>query len=291
MGESVARSQSAKPSRRLGILIDSFKLSTWICVSIVGYSAISWLLPRLQSILLWVPTILLAWASLDALLMHAGLRRNIWMEGVQKGVTNAVSGGKIVSASGPDGQIVVFLVGAQVNHALGIFSPGVARFVAYFDDIASNLEQRREEFGMLGASSWIADKERSASNDMLYIYYFRTIKGVNKFAQDASHANGWNWYNKFSKQHKHIALRHELYHVPAGHWSNVFLNSHRTLIGATTYKDESLGEWTTMLRSANTKRLRTLWGRMGEGSESLRSGGLSHCVRRACLRPRPKKRV
>jgi hypothetical protein len=35
------------------------------------------------------------------------------------------------------------------------------------------------------------------------------------------------------KGNTHLAIRHELYHVPKNHWENVFSNSRPTLFGAT----------------------------------------------------------
>lgn len=204
--------------------------------------------------------------------MLAGLRKNTWSAGVQEGKTTAVNNPDQIPASGPNGQIIVFLVGARVNHPLGILAPGVRTFVNYFGSMADDLESRRSEYGMLGSSSWIANKERSSNNDILFIYYFRTVDGVNKFAHDASHLNGLKWYTRFSKHHKHLALRHELYHIPAGHWENIFLNSHPTLIGATSYYDGGQGKWATMLQPGTAEPLQSMWGRMG--SDKLRSQGV-----------------
>jgi hypothetical protein len=39
---------------------------------------------------------------------------------------------------------------------------------------------------MLGGSSWTGNKERASNNDILYIYYFKDIEGVQKFAQDVA---------------------------------------------------------------------------------------------------------
>jgi hypothetical protein len=48
--------------------------------------------------------------------MHRGIRRNVWMTDVREGVTTAANTTGDGPTSGPNGQIVVFLVGAWVNH-------------------------------------------------------------------------------------------------------------------------------------------------------------------------------
>jgi hypothetical protein len=50
----------------------------------------------------------------------------------------------------------------------------------------TDLERKRTKYGMLGGSSWTGNKERASNNDILYIYYFKDIEGVQKFAQDVA---------------------------------------------------------------------------------------------------------
>ncbi len=104
----------------------------------------------------------------------------------------------------------------------------------------------------------------------MYIYYFRTIHRVNKFAAYIAHTGGWTWYNPFAKKHKRLVLRHELYKVPAGHRDDNFVNSQPTLIGASAFSDGTDDRQFTMLLCERSKSYRTFWGRMGAGSETVR---------------------
>ncbi|KAK5123526.1 hypothetical protein LTR85_002564 [Meristemomyces frigidus] len=271
-------SQAARSNRRLGIIIDNFTLSTWLCLAAGLYGTISYALPSAARALLVLPLAVLILRTSDALLIMSGLRHNRWMDGVIEGTVTAIppDAQDDLASGGNNGNIVVFLVGARVNHPLGILAPGAKEFVDYFSSMARDLEKERQDFGMLGASSWLANKERSSDNDILLIYYFRTVAGVEKFAHSESHRKGWEWYTKWSKQYKHLALRHELYHVPAGHHENVFLNSHPTLVGATawpleTSEKDGAGAWRSPLIAADKKALRTMWGRMGKNSQELRT--------------------
>jgi hypothetical protein len=50
---------------------------------------------------------------------------------------------------------------------------------------------------------------------------------------------------KYEKQYGHLAIRHEIYHVPRNRWEDVYLNSRRAGFGATAFevgKDEGRGE-------------------------------------------------
>ncbi|KAK6386470.1 hypothetical protein LTR65_008943 [Meristemomyces frigidus] len=276
--EPAPLSQAARSSRRLGIVIDNFTLSTWLCLAASIYGTLSYALPSAARALLLLPLAVLLLRTSDALLIFAGLRHNRWMDGVVQGTATAIPPDQQddLIAGGTNGDIVVFLVGARINHPLGILAPGAKDFVDYFSSMARDLEKERKDFGMLGTSSWLANKERSSDNDILLIYYFRTVAGVEKFAHSEAHRKGWEWYTKWSKQYKHLALRHELYHVPAGHHENVFINSHPTLVGATAWSAEAPDDkggadaWRNPLLMADKKALRTMWGRMGRGSEELR---------------------
>ena len=77
-----------------------------------------------------------------------------------------------------DGGIAVFLVGARINHPLGILALGAEEFVSYFSTMENSLEIEAKKYSILGASSRIANKERKTNNEILYIYYFWAVEGV-----------------------------------------------------------------------------------------------------------------
>jgi len=199
--------------------------------------------------------------------MHYGFMHNIYMDHVVRGAYTAQMPKPDGTYKLSDEEVMVFMVGACLNHPLGILAPGVNDFVQYFASMKTDLEKNRAKYGMLGGSSWTGNKERATNNDILYIYYFKDIEGVQKFAQDVAHRDGWDWYTKFMKGNSHLAIRHELYHVPKNHWENVFLNSHPTLFGATVSQVKSEGEkerWMgPVLVDGKDSKLKTIRGRLG----------------------------
>lgn len=137
----------------LQILLDSFTPATWACIVALSYGIVGWLLSASHQLLLVAPALVLLWKFADMILMIYGFRVNNWASEVLEGPTTAVNTPGEEATSGPDGQIVVFLVGARVNRPLGVLAPGVQKVVAYFSDMNSDLEKRWENFGMLGSSS------------------------------------------------------------------------------------------------------------------------------------------
>ena len=147
----------------------------------------------------------------EVALITSGLKRNHLTKEVVPGITT------VLGPEGKNDDIVVYMVGARANHPLGPLAPGVKELFSYFSQMSQALHLQREEYGMLGTSAWMS-KERSSQNDTMEVFYFRSVEGLHKFANEPNgpHAKAWSWYTKFSKQYKHIAIRHELYHVPKG---------------------------------------------------------------------------
>lgn len=87
----------------------------------------------------------------------------------------------------------------------------------------------------------------------------------------------WSWWNRNTKTHPHLSIYHEVYHAPAGHWENIYVNSHASHFASTThkYKDETTGEdmWASPVVDAGRGVLRTSLSRMarGDGEEHKRS--------------------
>lgn len=56
---------------------------------------------------------------------------------------------------------------------------------------SADLEEKREEYGMLDSSSWLTNKQRLTNKGILAIYYFQHVADVQKFTWSASHPKGW----------------------------------------------------------------------------------------------------
>lgn len=172
------------------------------------------------------------------------------------------------SAPGEKG-VVVFHLGARINHPLGALSPGGKEFIDQFMACNDALLKRAKDFGCVGGTAWRGD-ETASNNTILVVYYFRDIEGLNRFAHDAVHRQAWDWYsNEFVKRrgHSHIGIFHEAFCAPAGSHENIYVNMQPVMMGAGSVqvKNEATGkdEWVRPLVDASDPVWRTQHLRMG----------------------------
>lgn len=170
--------------------------------------------------------------------------------------------------------LVVFHLGVRFNHPLGLLSPGAKEIGDYFTAMIKALEQRRDEFGMLHITNWRA-AERSSNNTLMIIAYFRDVAGLNKFAHDKVHRDGWDWYLRFAKKegNSHLGIFHETFVTRSGDYETIYIDCPPTLLGAANVRinaDDSgraaeaeKESWARPLVSANHSALRSQQGRMG----------------------------
>jgi hypothetical protein len=169
-------------------------------------------------------------------------------------------------AKAANSDVVVFLIGTRCNHPLGILAPGMREMGAFFPQMVKDLEEHAEEFGFLGMTSWISASQRKTSNELLEVGYFQNIEGLHKFAHSEYHRKAWAWWNRTYKQHPHLSIYHETFHVPKGHWETIYVNSHLSHLGSSSVKvtNEETGEveWANPLVDASKGVLKTSAGRM-----------------------------
>lgn len=170
--------------------------------------------------------------------------------------------------------LVVFHLGVRFNHPLGLLSPGAKEMGDYFTAMIKALEKRRDEFGMLHITNWRA-AERQSNNTLMIIAYFRDVAGLNEFAHDKVHRDGWDWYLRFAKKegNSHIGIFHETFVTRPGDYETIYVDCPPTLLGASNVKingednekaTKVEGEtWARPLVSANHSALRSQSGRMG----------------------------
>ena len=178
--------------------------------------------------------------------------------------------------------VVVLLLGIQVNHPLGMFAPGVREIGQQFANMETELREKADEYGLLGASSWRGDNHRATANQSLFIFYFRDVEGVHRFAHGPAHRVGWDAYNKMG--HRHIGFMHETFSVPKKAYESIYLNCAPNLLGATSVKrvqdDEGNGldepEWMSPLVAADKGVMRSTFGRLGRsaGAEQEKYGDI-----------------
>ncbi|KAF5983522.1 hypothetical protein FCOIX_3148 [Fusarium coicis] len=159
--------------------------------------------------------------------------------------------------------VVVFHLGIQTNHPLGLAAPGMEQTSKYFMAMHKDLNSKRDEYGMLSSSTWRGD-ERSSNNTLLLIYYFRDLESLHRFAHDELHRKAWDYVNK--SKLNHVGIFHETFNVPAREYENVYVNCHPVLMGHMTVKTaegvEEEERWINSLVSADTALLKTQYARM-----------------------------
>jgi hypothetical protein len=164
--------------------------------------------------------------------------------------------------------VVVFHLGIQINHPLGLAAPGMNQIGKYFTAMLKDLESHRDEYGLLTSSSWRGD-ERSSNNTLLNIYYFRDVEGLHRFAHGEVHRKAWDYMNKTKPQH--VGIFHETYSVPARAYENIYVNCHPVMMGRATVRTTSVGEeeerWTNTLVSADVPTLKTQYARMSRDEQ------------------------
>lgn len=173
--------------------------------------------------------------------------------------------------------LVVFHLGARVNHPLGLLAPGARELGEHFQAMVSSLNARRDEYGMLHISNW-RGQDRNTNNVIMIIAYFRSVDDLNRFAHDEVHRKGWDWYHHFVRDtgHRHLGLFHETFVSRKGDYETIYVDTAPTLLGEANVKVQAegdvdgekdgkgeVGEWLRPLVSADHPALRSQAKRMG----------------------------
>ena len=253
------------PAQPYSIIRDQLQISTWLCLgAIVQGTALYFL-----GVLSLVPAgLLLLFRTLDTLLMTLRWKHNKSMDGVimNKFTAQFPDDEGRYGSKPADSDVVVFIIGTRCNHPLGLLAPGFSNVNQYFGSMEKDLNKYGDEFGMLGMRICLDAAERTTGSEIVVICYFRDIEGLHAFAHSPYHRNGWEWYNRHSKQYPHISIFHETYHVPKGNWENIYAYSHASGITSTTHKyfDQGLGTemWASPIVDASKGLLKTSAGRM-----------------------------
>ncbi|KAI9739629.1 MAG: hypothetical protein M1834_006347 [Cirrosporium novae-zelandiae] len=251
-----------------------FEIHTWLLLG-AALQAILTFLPFTRKYVVLVVFVILGVKATKQLLMVFGLRKNIYMEGVLKGkwaplipnedgsfdreAKNKTPGG---------GEICVVHICSRVNHPLGLLAPGFKEVGKYSTKMYLDLEARAEYYGYLGSSSYISSSDRTTLSESLEVIYFKSREHLARFAEEAAHRDGWNWWNKHNKEGKvnHISINHEVFCIPEGKWEAIYINFPPTLLGNTSHpiKDkDGKTKWANPLVDSRKGRLRTQRGRMG----------------------------
>ncbi|KAH9866702.1 hypothetical protein J1614_008395 [Plenodomus biglobosus] len=126
--------------------------------------------------------------------------------------------------------IVVLVIAASWAHPNGIFSPGSQQLGDYFHRMWASASAHRTTYGFLGNTPGLSSHDTGSRPDeqgktVLYLSYWKTLAGLQRFAHGDAHMKGQLWWEKGAGDaFPHIGIMHETYEVPAGGWENVFHN-------------------------------------------------------------------
>ncbi|KAH8698394.1 hypothetical protein BGW36DRAFT_375998 [Talaromyces proteolyticus] len=219
------------------IIANNFHGSSWLLAAALLQGILTWTFP---TVITFLPAlVILAYRTLDMLLIMSGVLPNRYMQGILPGKTSA----QIPDETGRFGEtmssekVVVIILASRSNHPLGILYPGYQKIVKYFNAMHEDLEKNRKKYGYLSSTAWISlsDPSRTAAREIMHIFYFKSIGGLNEFAHGAAHRAGWDWWNHTVKEHPDLSMMHELYEVPAGNWENIYLNYWPASFGSSVF--------------------------------------------------------
>ncbi|KAF2162753.1 hypothetical protein M409DRAFT_26991 [Zasmidium cellare ATCC 36951] len=259
------RSRFFGPAAFESLLRDQASLSTWLCVGALVQGALILLVGRIA---LLPAAALILYRALDSYAMSVGWKRNTYMDGVLMKKFSAQIPDELGNYGNKpaDTDVVVFLIGTRSNHPYGMLAPGFEQSGKYFSSLAQSLEDHAEEFGFLGMTSWLNSADRSSKSEIMQVCYFRNMEGLHAFAHSEDHRQAWDWWNRTVKQNPHLSIWHETYHVPKGHWENIYVNSHLSGITSLTsrFTDKETGQdmWASGVVDASKGLLKTSAGRM-----------------------------
>lgn len=249
----------------LPLIRDSFNLRTLMLFGAVAQAALVALLPKK---LAFLPTALLATHSiLSTLIQSIRSKNNPYMKGVVRGPVTAQFPDRATGLFGYDPaaeSVVVFHFGNRFNHPLGLACPGGAKAAEYFFSCAESVQEKADDYGLLGLTRW-QSADRDNHTTMMVCFYFRDVEGLHKFAHDKAHFNAATWASRHAPEH--IGFFHETFQVPRKSYETIYRNMPPTLLGQARVKCNMVADgkekWVSTLVSAADKPLMTLHGRMG----------------------------
>ena len=171
--------------------------------------------------------------------------------------------------------VIVIKLAIRSNHHLGLWHKHMLAVAMLFDRMVDDLDENSEKYDYLGSNAYIAN-ERTSSNEVMVLAYFRSYEGMHKWSHEAGgvHREAWDYWNKNimgkenAEEGRMFSIMHEIYEAPVGKWENVFINYHPSGLGATSHRVEVDGavKWASPLIDANRGSLRTSRGRLARSA-------------------------
>lgn len=212
--------------------VPDFSIPTWLAL---GASLQLLSLRRLPSGLsYWLPLLYLlfrvARVSVDCQRIFTGTFTNV-VSGRWTATLPEPEDSSTVTATS-DG-VVMFLLGARINHPLGKLAPGNAEIDRVFKDMWLEAEENRSKWSYLGRTATLFDLSDAEGITTFYISYWRDLKGLQDFATSTAHRLGQNAY--LAKKFPYMGIMHETYHSPKGSWETIYDNMPPTGFGKAKY--------------------------------------------------------
>jgi hypothetical protein len=187
----------------------------------------------------------------------------------QDGVVHGRSSAQFPTSDGTYGptpankSLVVFNLGVQFNHPLGIFAPDVKPITKFITAMLADIRSRRDELGLISVSDWKA-MDRNSNATLNFSFYFRDVESVHKFAHEELHKEAWKFYE--TAKPYHIGVFHETFCVPAGQYETIYDHCRPVFLGkglvSKESKEEGIDGRSRLLVSADTPALKSQYARL-----------------------------
>ncbi|KUJ13870.1 uncharacterized protein LY89DRAFT_784721 [Mollisia scopiformis] len=120
----------------------------------------------------------------------------------------------------PDG-VVVFVLGARLNHPFGKLAPGTIDLDIVFKNMWREVEKNREKWGYLGRTATLADTSDNEGTTTVWISYWKDVKSLHEFAAGVAHHTQDGW---LAEKYPCVGIMHETYHAPKGSYETIYGN-------------------------------------------------------------------
>jgi len=269
-------------SHMAGMLRDNFQVSNWMLMGAAAVGTSFFLVGSWAFYGVLAIYALIGFRLLQTLIMTLGWIPNKFLKDVipEKFTAQLPPQDAEDNTPGSSG-FCLFLLGARVNHPLGILAPG-AKTISEWAEKCYEECKNNEEYGLMGMSHFLGT-ERDANNTILTLMYFRNTDGLHKFALSQVHRDTWSWWLEIQKKWPHLAIMHETYDVPPKHWEVIYAHSHpAALSGASVKMEDPDAEgnplwWSTPV-SASSGKFRSSKGRLGwsDGDDNEKVGFMEY---------------
>ncbi|KAH8650951.1 hypothetical protein BGZ60DRAFT_421143 [Tricladium varicosporioides] len=231
------------------ILRDNFALSSLIFVGAFFQALLFLVYP---SRIVTLPVLgIIAYAIVKLLLQYSGILKDPFYVGGRRGRRTArvVNDGDMTPNIAKSRELVVFILGVRLNDTpLGILAPDFGNVGKFIESMWNDADTNYSQWGYLGKTSSLISTDDSTNNTISVISYWKSIEGLQRFAQGDQHRKGWDWYLKL--KHTNFGIMHETYVVHAGMWENISVNMKPFGLGQAKYAGglkEAKGEsWQSM---------------------------------------------